>query len=107
MPASDDRDENRRHAPENEGSDRPQYHHDAEHGETRYPPESGSQHSGRQGHSDPHSALNEPVADIEAEAELQRVGLGDNVPEADATREAEEAGENEDRTGSAEDEPRG
>ena len=106
MPADDDRDENQRNAPENEGSDRPQYHHDAEHGETRYPPESGSQHSGRPGHSDPHSALNEPVADIEADAELQRVGLGDNVPEPEAARGAEGTGD-EDRAGSSEDAPRG
>ena len=106
MPASDDRDENQRNAPENEGSDRPQYHHDAEHGETRYPPESGSQHSGRAGHSDPHSALNEPVADTEADAELQRVGLGDNVPEAQPASGAEDTGEGEDGTTSAEDAPR-
>ena len=105
MPASDDRDENQRDAPENEGSERPQYHHDAEHGETRYPPESGSQHSGRSGHSDPHSALNEPVANIEADAELQRVGLGDNVPEA-ATTSGAETDEGEDDAGGSKDAPR-
>ena len=103
MPAGDDRHENQSHAPENDRSERPQYHHDAEHGETRYPPASGSQHSGRPGHSDPHSALNEPVADIEAAAELQRVGLGDNVPEAETTGGVEEAGEGEADASSSED----
>jgi hypothetical protein len=79
MPDRDDRDEYQRNAPENEGRERPQYHHDARRGETRYPPDSGSQHSGRPGHSEPHSALNEPVADIEAEAETQSIGRRDSV----------------------------
>jgi hypothetical protein len=70
----DDRDPYQRSAPENAGTERPQYHHDPQHGETRYPPQSGPQHSGRPGHDDPHSALNQPVAEIEAEAEWQRIG---------------------------------
>jgi hypothetical protein len=78
-----DRDEYQRTAPENEGRERPQYHHDAHRGETRYPPESGSQHSGRPGHRDPHSSLNEPVADIEADAESHRGTRRDSV--ADTT----------------------
>lgn len=64
-------------------SDRPQYHHDPDHGETRYPPESGSQHSGRDGHSEPHSALNTPVSEIEDDDEVQRAGHRDSV--ADVT----------------------
>jgi hypothetical protein len=83
MSGSDRRDEDQRNAPENDGRERPQYHHDARRGETRYPPESGSQYSGRPGHSDPHSALNEPVAEIEADAEWQRIGRRDSV--ADTT----------------------
>jgi hypothetical protein len=79
MPQSDDRDEYQRTAPENEGRDRPQYHHDSRRGETRYPPQSGRQHSGRPGHSDPHSALNQPVSEIEADAEWQRLGRRDSV----------------------------
>jgi hypothetical protein len=75
----DERDDYQRNAPENEGRERPQYHHDARRGETRYPPQSGSQHSGRPGHDEPHSALNQPVAEIEAEDEWQRVGRRDSV----------------------------
>ena len=86
----DDRDENQPNATENEGGERPQYHHDAEHGETRYVSDSER--------SEPHSALNRPVADVEAAADLQRVGLGDNVPEAEPTSEAE-AGDGEDDAG--------
>src|SRR3954468_4642269 len=69
--SGDERDDDQRDAPENEGSERPQYHHDARRGETRYPPQSGPQHSGRPGHDEPHSALNQPVAEIEGDAELQ------------------------------------
>jgi hypothetical protein len=83
MPEPDTRDEYQRTAPENEGRERPQYHHDARRGETRYPPQSGPQHSGRPGHSEPHSALNEPVSEIEAEDEWQRVGRRESV--ADVT----------------------
>jgi hypothetical protein len=49
----DERDDYQRSAPENEGRERPQYHHDARRGETRYPPQSGSQHSGRDSVADP------------------------------------------------------
>jgi hypothetical protein len=79
MSGRDQRDEYQRNAPENEGGERQHYHHDARRGQTRYPPESGSQHSGRPGHGDPHSALNEPVAEIEADAEWQRIGRRDSV----------------------------
>jgi hypothetical protein len=79
MSGRDQRDECRRNAPENEGGERQHYHHDARRGQTRYPPESGSQHSGRPGRGDPHSALNEPVAEIEADAEWQRIGRRDSV----------------------------
>ena len=74
MADKDERDPYQRSAPENAGTERPQYHHDPQHGETRYPPQSGSQHSGRPGHDDPHSALNQPVDEIEADAEWQRIG---------------------------------
>jgi hypothetical protein len=83
MSGRDQRDEYPRNAPESEGGERQHYHHDARRGQTRYPPESGSQHSGRPGHRDPHSALNEPVAEIEADAEWQRIGRRDSV--ADTT----------------------
>jgi hypothetical protein len=81
--SGDERDDDQRDAPENEGSERPQYHHDARRGETRYPPQSGPQHSGRPGHDEPHSALNQPDAEIEGDAELQRVGRRNSV--ADTT----------------------
>ncbi len=45
-------------APENEGSERPQYHHDPQRGETRFPPESGYQGPAA---DDPHGRLNEPA----------------------------------------------
>jgi hypothetical protein len=83
MGNEDHRDEYQRHAPENEGRERPQYHHDAHRGETRYPPESGSQHSGRPGHAEPHSALNEPVDEAGAERAAEAVGRRDSV--ADVT----------------------
>jgi hypothetical protein len=79
----DTRDAYQRSAPENEGSQRPQYHHDPRRGETRYPPESGPQHSGKPGHSDPHSALNTPVSDIDAQDEIDRAGRRESV--ADVT----------------------
>jgi hypothetical protein len=74
MSDGDDRDPYQRQAPENEGRERPQYHHDAKRGETRYPPQAGSEHSGRPGHDEPHSALNRPVSEVEAEAEVERIG---------------------------------
>jgi len=83
MSRDDDRDDDQRVIGETEGSERPKYHHDARRGETRYPPQSGSQYSGRPGHDDPHSVLNRPVAEIEADAELQRLGRRDSV--ADTT----------------------
>jgi hypothetical protein len=49
--------------------ERPQYHHDAGQGETRYPPESGEQYAGDRDEKDPHSRLNTPVEDVEASAE--------------------------------------
>jgi hypothetical protein len=72
-----------RSARENEGSERPQYHHDARHGVTRYPPESGAQHSGRPGHGEPHSALNTPISEIEGADEAERNARRDSV--ADVT----------------------
>jgi hypothetical protein len=75
----DERDEYQRTAAENEGRKRPQYHHDASRGETRYPPQAGSQHSGRPGHDEPHSALNQPVDEIEADDEWQRAGRRDSA----------------------------
>jgi hypothetical protein len=74
-----DRDKFHRAAPANEARQRPQYDHDARRGETRYPPQDGFQHSGRPGHDDPHSALNQPVADVDREAELERIGRRDSV----------------------------
>ena len=68
---TDDRDDARR----DEGAERRQYHHDPAHGETRYPPEGGE--------SDPHSALNTPVSEIEARADEVRVGHRDST--ADVT----------------------
>jgi hypothetical protein len=79
MPDGDDRDDFQRSAPETRHADRPQYHHDPQHGETRYPPQSGPQHSGRPGHDDPHSVLNTPVSEIEAEAEVERLGHRDPI----------------------------
>jgi hypothetical protein len=43
------------------------------------PPESEHQQSGRPGHSDPHSALNTPVSEIEAQDEVERLGRRDSV----------------------------
>jgi hypothetical protein len=37
------------------------YHHDPDEGETRYPPEEGEQHGGRDHERDPHEPLNTPV----------------------------------------------
>jgi hypothetical protein len=78
-----DRDKCQRAAPENEGRERPQYDHDARRGETGYPPQDGFQHSARPGHGGPHSALNRPVADVDEEAEFERIGRRDSV--ADVT----------------------
>lgn len=75
--------ENDQHpATEGENAERPQYHHDPDHGETRYPPETGAQHPGRAGHSEPHSALNTPVSAIDSRDEIDRAGLRESGSEA-------------------------
>jgi hypothetical protein len=79
MPAEDERDEDQRSPSENDARERPQYHHDARRGETRYPPQTGAQYAGRPGHDEPHSSLNVPVTEIEADAELERIGRRDSV----------------------------
>jgi hypothetical protein len=78
---SDQRDPYQKSAPENERSDRPQYHHDATKGETRYPPESGYQHAGDPGERDVHSRLNTPLSELEANEDVDR--LGTSGPTAD------------------------
>jgi hypothetical protein len=83
MSSGDHRDENERNAPESAGRERSQYHHDARRGATRYPPQPGAQQPGRPGRDEPHSRLNQSVADVEAEAEFQRLGRRDSV--ADTT----------------------
>jgi hypothetical protein len=45
-------------------TERPRYHHDAEHGETRPP---------RDDRPDPHASLNERVVDVEREGEIDRL----------------------------------
>jgi hypothetical protein len=45
------------------------YEHDARRGETRFPPQEGSQYGGRRGERDPHERLNTPVSEAEAEVD--------------------------------------
>ena len=42
---------------------------DATRGATRYPPQTGDEHSGRRDERDPHERLTRPVSEVEAEAE--------------------------------------
>lgn len=72
---NDERDPYQKQTDENERSDRPQYHHDARRGETRYPPESGSEYGGVRDEADPHSRLNTPVSEVEEAAETDRLGI--------------------------------
>jgi hypothetical protein len=80
---SDRRDPYQKEAAENERSDRPQYHHDATKGETRYPPESGYQHAGDPGERDVHSRLNTPLSELEASEDVDYAGT--SGPTADVT----------------------
>jgi hypothetical protein len=55
---------------------RPQYDHRPDAGETRYPPESGEQHSGVRDQRDPHEPLNTPLTELDEEADIDRIGHG-------------------------------
>src|SRR4051812_17663108 len=78
-------------APENEGRSRPQYHHDPDKGETRYPPQSGYQHTGVKDERDAHSPLNTPVSEIEANADIDRIGAGATNSDIEGMGRAQQA----------------
>jgi hypothetical protein len=59
-----------------ERDERRQYDHRPDAGETRYPPESGEQHSGVPGQRDPHEPLNTPLSELDEEADVDRIGHG-------------------------------